>query len=297
MSDTETVQATDEQTGASVDTGITSEAAQNAKESRTVEDIVAKHQATEKEAEEAAPRKPGQSVNERISTITAEKKAAIARAEAAEAKQAEMSQAMTDLRGEMDSIKGLLSQGRITQAQAEQATETAQDVFEEALKDMELSADLLPYRKDLIEMSKRIATAAMKPYEEAIEQQRAEAYKAHQATSWTGYMQEYPDLFDEKANDDGLKELKTEFNEEAMKMAQYIDIRTPEGVKHILEALQRKVDSTKTAVERVEKEKLKVDQAKKMKVEAAASSATPSKSKSVEDIVKKNMQKAGMEVR
>lgn len=206
---------------------------------------------------------------------------------------AELKDTLSKLNERLESIETHLSSGEITQKQADVATEKVKD----ALDDLEIPADLQPFKDILFKIAETIADKKVAPLLEDRVKSDYKAMQDEQGKHWNSMVEKYPDLFSEETDEHGLRELKPSFDKEAMEMVSYVDISDPKGVELIFSLLHAKVGATVTEKAKIDKQIEAVKQSKATRVETSTVHPVSEKPKSVEDVVKKNMKHLGMEVR
>lgn len=206
----------------------------------------------------------------------------------------------TELKGELgklnerlESIEEMLKSGDITQKQAGVAAEKVSD----ALDDLEIPEDLQPYKDVLFKIAETIADKKVAPLLESQRNADQATRITESKTYWNDMVEKYPEMFDDKVGEDGLRELKPAFDKEAMEMIGFVDISKPEGIDLIFSKLYAKVGLTAIEKAKIDKQIEAVKQSRATKVESGTPQPSVTRPKNIEDIVKRNMKNAGMEVR
>ncbi len=200
---------------------------------------------------------------------------------------------LSKLNERLEGIESKLASGEISKKQAIDDTGKVTDT----LNEIEIPPELMPYKDFLFKVAETIADKKVAPIlEDKIRTEQA-TWLNQQETHWNNMVEKYPEMFDNKVGEDGLRELKPNFDKEAMEMVDYVDISKPAGVDLIFSKLYAKIENTTVKKAEIDKQKEAVKQTKETRVESSVVNPVSTKPKSVEDIVKQNMKKAGMEVR
>jgi hypothetical protein len=190
-------------------------------------------------------------------------------------------------------VEDRLKSGEITKKEAVVETK---NVLEE-IEDIEWPVDLEPYKDTFLKAIDKITDRKIAPILEEKERSQKETQRNEQKVHWNEMVGKYPELFDEKVDGNGWRELKPNIEKQAMEMVDVVDMSKSKGVELILSRLYEKIGAVAIEKEKIEKQKEAVKQTKETKVETSTVHPITTKPKSVEDYVRKNMKNAGMEVR
>lgn len=205
----------------------------------------------------------------------------------------ELKDTLSKFNERLEGIETRLASGEISKKRAVDDTEKVTD----ALDELEIPPELAPYKDTLFKIAETIAEKKVAPIFADKIRTEQETRLTEQKNSWNEMVDKYPEMFDDKIGEDGLRELKPQFDKEAMGMIDFVDISKPAGVDLIFSKLYAKIGDATTKKAEIDKQKEAVKQSKDTRVEAVVVSPSVQKPKSVEDYVKNNMKKAGMEVR
>ncbi len=287
------------------------------KQDQTLEEMVRSEQEARAEEDstpegkETSQEKRGHKLTaqERIRQLNTQKKDAETRATEAEKREGSITETFTkeisDLKGELARINQLVSAGRMTGPEAKEAKAAAETSFDSAIDALDIPEELMPFKDDLVKIARTISESIVKaqigPIAEKLrvaEQEKTDKevteFREGLMNTYKKLSDEYSDLFAE-AGKDGFKDLKPEYQAEALEFIKDFNVRvdkgrfhnpmlaSEKGIRTMLEHLNRRSEASKTAEERIRK----INRLKSSDVEIPDSRKQSSpKGQSLEDIIK-----------